>query len=71
MNKSTIKNNIWEELIQFSLKYPTNWEDYEREYEIKKLELEKLEVSEIREKKADFEKKYLADHQINKSWMEN
>jgi hypothetical protein len=35
------------------------------------LELEKLDAEEIREKKLDFEKKYMTDHQISKSWMEN
>lgn len=54
MSKTSIKNNIWEELIEFSSQRPCNWQAYESEYEIKKLELEKLEIQEIREKRADF-----------------
>lgn len=69
MFRGVYKNNIWDELIQFSQLSSTNWAEYEKDFEIKKLELEKLEVSEIREKKSDFERKYLADHQISKSWM--
>lgn len=36
------KNTIWEQLIAFSTQFPINWVEFERDFEIKKLELEKL-----------------------------
>lgn len=71
MSSISHTNTIWEQLFGFSTQFPISWPEFERDFEIKKLELEKLPLSEIREKRVDFEKKYSFDRQTSKSWMEN
>lgn len=53
------------------MKFPLDWAAYENIYDIRKLELEKLSTAEIQELRHIFEKKYKADSNTTKSWMEN
>lgn len=39
---SAFNQELWNQLVQFSILYPIDWTEHEKLYEIKKLELEKF-----------------------------
>jgi hypothetical protein len=42
MNQNQYKNILWQELFRFSAEIPINWQLFEGEYDIRKLELNKF-----------------------------